>query len=231
MQPDISYIFTFSDGREERIVLTLDPTSGDIVYPDKDSAAQPPPDWAILGYKQCQHCPLQQDEVTYCPIARNIAHLFADKNTGTSYEAVSLRVEMGARSYLFETTAQRALSSLFGLICALSPCPHTQPLKPLGVMHLPLASDIETLMRISSLFLLRSYLAHQDNPALPIDLSEMQSTYQNLAQLNKDMAVRLRAASSSDAAVNAITLLDVLVKDVRFEMDSQLQLLKDLMNT
>jgi hypothetical protein len=100
----------------------------------------------------------------------------------------------------------------------------------MGIMHLPLASDVETLMRISSLFLLRSYLAHQDNPALPIDLSEMQSTYQNLAQLNKDMAVRLRAASSSDAAVNAITLLDVLVKDVRFEMDSQLKLLKELMN-
>lgn len=230
MQPDISYHFTFADGREEHIILTLDPESGDIVAPDKGPNAQPPPDWAILSYKQCQHCPLQQDEVTYCPIARNIAHAFTDKDTGASHEPVSLRVEMGARVYLFETTAQRALSSLFGLICSLSPCPHTQPLKPMGIMHLPLASDVETLMRISSLFLLRSYLAHQDNPALPIDLSEMQSTYQNLAQLNKDMAVRLRAASSSDAAVNAITLLDVLVKDVRFEMDSQLKLLKELMN-
>jgi hypothetical protein len=43
------------------------------------------------------------------------------------------------------------------------------------------------------------------------------------------MAARLRSASSSDAAVNAITLLDVLVKDVRFELDSQLTLLKQLM--
>lgn len=227
MQPDISYHFSFADGREEHIVLTLDPDSGEIIYPKDEQ----PPAWARLGYKQCQHCPLQQDEVTYCPIARNISHLFAGKNTGASHEKISLRVEMGTRTYIFETTSQRALSSLFGLIGALSPCPHTQPLKPMGIMHLPLASDVETLMRISSLFLLRSYLANQDNPALPVDLSEMQSTYENLAQLNKDMAVRLRAASSSDAAVNAITLLDVLVKDVRFEMDSQLKLLKELMNT
>ena len=100
----------------------------------------------------------------------------------------------------------------------------------MGIMHLPLASDVETLVRIASLFLLRSYLAHQDNPAVPVNLLEMQSTYQNLTVLNQGMAGRLRAASSSDAAVNAITLLDVLVKDVRFELDSQLKLLKELMN-
>ncbi|MEE4251196.1 MAG: hypothetical protein V2I38_11455 [Alcanivoracaceae bacterium] len=226
MQPDISYQLTFSDSREERIVLMLDPQSGEIVCHDDYT----PPDWAMLGHNQCSHCPLRPDEVTYCPIARNIAHLFSGNNTGSSHDRVALRVEMGQRIYLFETSAQRALSSLFGLICALSPCPHTQPLKPMGIMHLPLASDVETLVRISSLFLLRSYLAHQDNPAVPVDLSEMESTYQNLTTLNKGMASRLREASASDTAVNAITLLDVLVKDVRFELDSQLKLLRELMN-
>ena len=226
MQPDISYQMTFADGRQERIVLALDPQSGEIIC-DEDYI---PPVWAMLGHHQCRHCPLRQDEVTWCPIARNIAYLFSGKNTGTSHDPIALRVELGQRVSLFETTAQRALSSLFGLICSLSPCPHTQPLKPMGIMHLPLASDVETLVRIASLFLLRSYLAHQDNPAVPVNLLEMQSTYQNLTVLNQGMAGRLRAASSSDAAVNAITLLDVLVKDVRFELDSQLKLLKELMN-
>jgi hypothetical protein len=226
MQPDISYQLTFSDSRVERIVLTLDPQSGEIVCEDDYI----PPAWAMLGHNQCEHCPLRQDEVIWCPIAKNIAYLFSGKDTGTSHDRITLRVELGQRVSLFETTSQRALSSLFGLICSLSPCPHTQPLKPMGVMHLPLASDVETLVRIASLFLLRSYLAHQDNPAVSVGLSEMQSTYQNLTVLNKGMAGRLRAASTSDAAVNAMTLLDVLVKDVRFELDSQLKLLKELMN-
>ena len=99
----------------------------------------------------------------------------------------------------------------------------------MGLFHLPLATDVETLVRISSLFLLRSYLSHQDKPTDPVDLSDMEATYNNLGKLNQGMAARLRSASSSDTAVNAITLLDVLVKDVRFELDSQLALLKQLM--
>lgn len=206
--------------------MTLDAGNREIVIDDEFI----PPAWALLGHHQCSHCPLQPDEETYCPIARNLAYLFSGRNTGTSHDKVFLRVQVEQRGYVFdETTTQRALSSLFGLICALSPCPHTLPLRPMGVFHLPLATDVETLVRISSLFLLRSYLSRQERPADPVDLSDMEATYGNLGKLNQGMAARLRSASSSDAAVNAITLLDVLVKDVRFELDSQLALLKKLM--
>ena len=206
--------------------MTLDAGNGEIVIDDEFI----PPAWALLGHHQCSHCPLQPDEETYCPIARNLAYLFSGRNTGTSHDKVFLRVQVEQRGYVFdETTTQRALSSLFGLICALSPCPHTLPLRPMGVFHLPLATDVETLVRISSLFLLRSYLSRQERPADPVDLSDMEATYGNLGKLNQGMAARLRSASSSDGAVNAITLLDVLVKDVRFELDSQLALLKKLM--
>ena len=226
MQPDILYSMTFQNGRREEIAINLDVESGEILVDDDFI----PPAWALLGHQQCSHCPLHSDEVTYCPIARNLAYLFSGRNTGTSHDKVFLRVQVGQRGYVFdETTTQRALSSLFGLICALSPCPHTLPLRPMGLFHLPLATDVETLVRISSLFLLRSYLSHQDRPTDPVDLSDMEATYSNLGKLNQGMAARLRSASSSDTAVNAITLLDVLVKDVRFELDSQLALLKQLM--
>lgn len=226
MQPDILYSMTFEDGRHEEFAVTLDVEHGEIVIDDDFI----PPAWALLSHNQCSHCPLQPDDVTYCPIARNLAYLFSGHNTGTSYDKVFLRVQVGQRGYVFdETTAQRALSSLFGLICSLSPCPHTLPLRPMGVFHLPLATDVETLVRVSSLFLLRSFLSHQDKPADPVDLSDMEATYRNLGKLNQGMAARLRSASSSDAPVNAIALLDVLVKDVRFELDSQLTLLKQLM--
>ena len=226
MQPDINYLLTFRDGRRVELPIRLDP-HGEIIC-DDDFV---PPAWAMLGHHQCSHCPLEPDEVTHCPVARNMAWVFAGRDTGPSHEPVSLRVQVGHRAHVFDdTTVQRALSSLFGLICALSPCPHTLPLRPMGIFHLPLATDVETLMRISSLFLLRSYLAHLDNPALPVDLTDMGITYQALGTLNQGIAARMRTASTSDAAVNAITLLDVLVKDVRFELDSQLALLKQMMN-
>src|SRR5690606_26166584 len=57
MQPDISYQMTFADGRQERIVLALDPQSGEIIC-DEDYI---PPVWAMLGHHQCRHCPLRQD--------------------------------------------------------------------------------------------------------------------------------------------------------------------------
>jgi len=226
MQPDITYTLTLKNGHTEAIQIHLQEGSGEIVSDD----SYIPPSWALLSHCQCDHCPLREDEVTYCPIAKNIAMLFAGKQVGNSHDNVELKVQVGQRGYVLETTTQRALSSLFGLICALSPCPHTLPLRPMGIFHLPLSSDIETLVRISSLFLLRSYLAHQENPSVPVDLSDMTVTYQNLSVLNRGIAARLRSASSSDAAVNAITLLDVLVKDVRFELDSQLKLLKELMH-
>lgn len=226
MPPDIRYSMTFEDGRQEEFAVSLDAEQGEILIDDDFI----PPAWALLSNNQCSHCPLQADEVTYCPIARNLAYLFSGRDTGASHDKVFLRVQTGHRGYVFdETTTQRAFSSLFGLICSLSPCPHTLPLRPMGVFHLPLATDVETVVRISSLFLLRSYLAHQDRPSDPVDLSAMEATYGNLGKLNQGMAARLRSASSSDAPVNAIALLDVLVKDVRFELDSQLTLLKQLM--
>lgn len=225
MQPDICYHFHYADGREETIALCLDPENGELLF-DPDYI---PPTWAALGFRQCSHCPLQEDELPHCPIARNIAWLFHERNMGASHSPVALTVSSGQRTYQFDTTVQRALSSLFGLICSLSPCPHTLPLRPMGIFHLPLSTEMETLVRISSLFLLRSYLSHKDNPQLPVDLSDMSVTYENLAILNRGMAERLRAASPSDAAVNAIALLDVLVKDVRVELDSQLELLKKMM--
>lgn len=225
MQPDICYRFRYADGHEESIAFRLDPENGELLH-DPDYI---PPAWAALGFRQCEHCPLEADDLPNCPVAHNIAWLFHGRDMGDSHAQVALSVTSGQRTYQFDTTVQRALSSLFGLICSLSPCPHTLPLRPMGIFHLPLSTEVETLVRISSLFLLRSYLAHKDNPELPVDLSDMSLTYRNLATLNRGMAERLRAASPSDAAVNAIALLDVLVKDVRIELDSQLELLKKMM--
>ncbi len=64
------------------------------------------------------------------------------------------------RRYQQDTSLPRALSSLFGLICALSDCPHTRFLRPMAHFHLPLSSDTETLVRTASLYSLQRDLLH-----------------------------------------------------------------------
>jgi len=93
MQPDILYSMTFQNGRREEIAIMLDAENGEILIDDDFI----PPAWALLGHQQCSHCPLHADEVTYCPIARNLAYLFSGRNTGTSHDKVFLRVQVGQR--------------------------------------------------------------------------------------------------------------------------------------
>ncbi|MCB1615454.1 MAG: hypothetical protein KDI30_05515 [Pseudomonadales bacterium] len=220
MSNSLKYKITHNDASCHQIVVNLD--ASDNIHIDKDFTA---PDWAKLDHHQCSHCTLESSQHPYCPIARNLAFLFAGASFGDSFEEVRLEVETGQRQYSAKTTIQRALSSLFGLICSLSPCPYTIPLKPMGLFHLPLANDSETLVRAASFFLLKRYLEHLRDPALPVNLDNMEDTYSNLKELNKCFVKRFREIDESDATVNALILLDVLAKDVDYELEEQLGLL------
>ena len=83
---------------------------------------------------------------------------------------MTLDVQTWQRNYHQDTTLQRALSSLFGLICALSDCPHTRFLRPMASFHLPLSSDTETLVRTASLYLLQRYIRNRQQPEQSISL-------------------------------------------------------------
>lgn len=187
-----------------------------------------PPDWALLKHHQCAHCTLDANEFTYCPIAKNISFLFKDTSVGNSFDEVELIVRTENRSYLSDTTLQRALGSLFGLVCSLSSCPHTMPLRPLGFFHLPLSTEVETIFKTSAFFILKKYMDYLENKSVNIDLSEMTTTYQNLNLLNKYFINRLRNINSSDAIINGMILLDLLVKDIDFATDNDLSQLKPL---
>ena len=226
MPPDISYDIRYSEGSHDRIAIRMDNSGGIGVDADYQ-----PPAWAKLSFHQCAHCTLDPAEHEYCPVARNIAFLFPESFSSTSWQDVTLTVTTDARRYSAETTLQRALGSLFGLICSLSDCPHTRALKPMGIFHLPLSNDRETLVRAASFFLLKRYLEHLRNPDIGIDLSEMESTYKNLKILNRGLAQRFRGDGSSDAAANAFVLLDILVRDVDFELEEQLDALRAIFTT
>ncbi|KZY13643.1 hypothetical protein A3725_20235, partial [Alcanivorax sp. HI0035] len=169
MPPDYVYTLTTPEGVQQRIPIEL--VDDAIAIPDRFS----PPAWAALTYHQCSHCPLDKETHRYCPIALNLAYLLPESALGDSFQTVTVEVDTPQRQYRQTTTLQRALSSLFGLICALSDCPHTRFLRPMARFHLPLSSASETLVRSASLFLLQQHMADRLDSQDP--LAELNARY------------------------------------------------------
>jgi hypothetical protein len=129
------------------------------------------------------------------------------------------------------TTVQRALSSILGLIMATSTCPHTEFLRPMAHFHLPLATPDETIYRTTSMFLLAQYFLHKDGLDATLELDKLTEKYQQLQAVNRSLARRFKAAISEDATVNAIILLDLLSKSVTWSIEDGLEELRYLFKT
>lgn len=223
MPPDLRYHFLPDDRDAVQVSLHLSPEDHGLAVADTFE----PPAWTRLEYCQCSHCPLDPAEHTYCPIARNLAYTLPERNLGESFQALELRVESGQREYRARTTVQRALSSLFGLVCALSDCPHTRFLRPMALFHLPVSTETETLSRTVGFYLLGRYLQRRPHQEMSLDLTDLHHAYRNLGELNRCFINRLRG-DDSDAPLNAMILLHVLSKDVNWEIEDQLDALATL---
>ncbi len=170
------------------------------------------PSWTTLQFHQCPNCPLEAVDHPRCPVAVNLVPLVHGIGDLQSHEPVQLHVREPRRTISGNTTAQRAVSSLLGLIMATSACPRTMHFRPMARFHLPLASMEETVYRATSMYLLAQYFACRDGKHPDLDLSGLADIYANLEIVNRAMTERLRGASEEDAAVNAVVILDVLAK-------------------
>jgi hypothetical protein len=139
-----------------------------------------------------------------------------------SYDAVDVEVITAERTVVKHTTAQRTISSLMGLVTATSGCPHTDYLKPLARFHLPLASEEETIFRASAMYLLAQYFRHKQGLEADLELRGLTQRYRELHEVNLAMAQRLRAATSTDAAANAVVLLDLFAKSLPYAIEESL---------
>ncbi|KZX71463.1 MULTISPECIES: DUF6901 family protein [unclassified Alcanivorax] len=220
MPPDYVYTLTTPEGVQQRIPIEL--VDDAIAIPDRFS----PPAWAALTYHQCSHCPLDKETHRYCPIALNLAYLLPESALGDSFQTVTVEVDTPQRQYRQTTTLQRALSSLFGLICALSDCPHTRFLRPMARFHLPLSSASETLVRSASLFLLQQHMADRLDSQDP--LAELNARYAALNELNRCFTRRLRGKRTSDAPINALVLLNVTAREMHWNLEEELASLAPL---
>lgn len=218
------YTLRFPDNRLIAFSIAIDLAGETFISPDPDDL----PFWAELDYQQCENCPLSKQQTPFCPVAANLLPLIKWCGALSSYETVQIEVTTLERTISGNTTVQRALSSILGLIMATSPCPHTEFLKPMAHFHLPLATSDETIYRTTSMFLLAQYFLHKDGLDATLELDKLTEKYQQLQVVNRALARRFKAAISEDATVNAIILLDLLSKSVTWSIEDGLEELRYL---
>ncbi len=215
---DITYRFKFADVKTLEYQLQLNSQTLELVsLQELDDRP-----WKKLDFNQCPNCPLDSKSTPLCPVANNLSILIDNSSEFQSHDDVYLEVITSERVISANTTIQRGLSSLLGLILATSDCPHMRYFRPMARFHLPLATEEETIYRATSMYLLAQYFKSNEHKQVDLNLTGLSDIYQNLQIINKSLATRLRAASDSDAAVNAVVLLDLFAKTLPYSITDSL---------
>jgi hypothetical protein len=215
----IQYIFQLGSGKTEIFDLRIDARRLELI---RESSANPP-EWAKLDFRQCPHCPLDATSHSHCPVAVNLSDIVNRFTAVISHDRIGLAVITPERRISGNTTAQKAISSLLGVIFPTSGCPHTAFFKPLVRFHLPLANEEETIFRATGMYLLAQYFIRKSGKPSDWELEGLKRIYKNLHVLNTYMAHRIRNASLKDSSVNAIILLDVFTHVLPFAIEDQLE--------
>ncbi len=217
---EIHYLFRFAE-REPiryRVSLEHDQTEPDVL-----------PDWARMDYQLCPHCPLSPEQTGgACLCARDLAPIVALFGDILSYEEVEVEVRTPERTISANTSAQRGLSALIGLVMALSGCPYTAPFRPMAQYHLPFATPDETLFRVASSYLLAQHFRQQAGAEPDWSMQGVEQIYSDLGVVNRHMARRLESAISKDSTVNALVILDLFGVLVPSKIRASLKSLRTL---
>lgn len=186
------------------------------------------PSWTNLEFHQCPNCQLSIQTHPNCPAAAHLVKIVAIFKTVVSYDNIHVDVITPERIIYKDTTAQKGISSLMGLIMATSGCPHMSYLKPMAHFHLPFASAEETLYRATSMYLLAQYFLRRQGEEADLELEGLTKIYHNIQLINKAMAKRLRAISDKDSALNALILLDIYAKTLPYAIEDSLEEIRHL---
>jgi hypothetical protein len=216
---NIQYVFQLDNGKTETFDLCLGALSLELI--PKTPAS--PPDWTELGFHQCSHCPLDAAVHAYCPLAANLSDVVIRFKSVISHDRITLTVITPDRRISGQTTAQKGISSLLGLICPISGCPHTAFFRPMARFHLPLATEADTIFRATGMYLLAQYFIRKEGKPDDVELDGLKQIYKNMHIINMHMAERIRKASVMDSSVNAIIVLDVFTHVLPFAIEDQLE--------
>ena len=216
---EIEYIFTLPNGAREVFLLQLDAVTLEL------AASRPIylPAWTALENHRCANCPLNPATHERCPLAACLVPVVHRLGDLLSWDLVRLEVVTSERTISQQTSAQRAIGSLLGLINAASGCPHLAFFRPMARFHLPLASREETIYRATSMYLLAQYFRAQNNQPADFGFDGLQEIYRNVQVVNAAMVERLRHATESDYMVNAVVFLDLYAVAVQQTITESLE--------
>ena len=221
---NIRYIFTLPDKTKEVFNLRLDAKTLKLL----DSPIENLPSWTRLDFHQCPHCPLTIDLYPDCPLSVNLVNIVERLGVLISYDKIHVEVSTKERTVSHSTTAQEGISSLMGLVIAVSECPHTDFLKPMARFHLPFANEEETIWRATSTYLLAQYFLIIKGHRIDLELNGLTKIYENIEKLNASIVKRLRAAGKKDSTINALVHLDVFAKYITPGVDESLDKIRHI---
>jgi len=225
MEPiSIRYRFTFEDGSREVFNLRIDPRKIELISEKPEDL----PIWTALGFHQCPNCPLSNKTHSDCLIAVSLVSIVEGFEGLISYNKVHVDVESEGRLVSQDTTVQRGVSALMGLLIATSGCPHTTFFKAMARFHQPMASRDETIYRATSSYLMAQYFRKIDGLKADFELEGLKKIYNDMRTVNISVAKRLRAASETDSSVNAIILLDVYTQALPLVIEESLVRIRHL---
>ena len=216
---DIRYLFRLPDNREEVVDVHLDRQSLDLL---NDMPANMPY-WTDLDFHRCPNCLLTVESNPHCPVAVRFIKLLEIFENLLSYDEIHVDITTPQRVTSRQTTAQKAVSSLMGLIMATSGCPHMDFFKPMARFHLPLANAEETVYRATSMYLLAQYFLQREGKEADMELEGLKRIYSNIQIINESMAERLRAISEKDVALNSLAILDIFAQSLTFMIEDSLE--------
>ena len=225
---EIHYRFNLDNHKREAFDIRLDGRTLSLINDSPEGSFKAFPDWCRLNFHQCPNCSLTIETHPHCPVAVSVANVIERFDNVFSYDEIELEVIRGAQHLSQHTTAQRAISSLLGLLFATSGCPHTNFLKPMARFHLPLASEEETVFRAAGMYLLAQYYLQQDGRGSELELNGLADIYDNLHLINKTIAERIRCVAHSDSSVNAVILLDMFTNLMPFSIEDHMDEIRHL---
>jgi hypothetical protein len=152
----------------------------------------------------------------------------ADFSQTVSFTNALVCVETPERTSAKDTTVQTGLSSLLGIYMSTSGCPVLATLRPMVRLHLPFASQVETIFRSTSTYLLGQFFRARSGRKPDWELAGLAQIYRETAEVNRAFAKRLRHAAALDANINALVLLDVFAKVLPGSIEDGLKDIREL---
>jgi hypothetical protein len=213
------YLFKFEDGTETDIRIHLDPVT--LEYLPQQSLSED--EWTMLENNKCESCPLDPNNSPHCPLALAIEDLVSVFREKFSYESAEITVHTNERTYFKDTTMQKGLSSIMGILMVSSGCPIMAKLRPMVRLHLPFSNVLETTFRTTSTYLLGQFFLKKRGKISDFTFEGLLEIYKNVNMVNRSMAERIRSAAGKDASVNALIILDMFALDIPLSIEEQVE--------